>query len=73
MGYGKKGWFKTYIQMMKNSFKYDHGKRGKWHSRGLSLLFAIIWRIFVVVLFVIIPLFVIAAVPLIVLKCMGII
>lgn len=75
MGYGKKGWFKTYITMMKNSFNYAKnvttkiGKE-KWYSRGLSLLFAILWHIFIFIVFIGLPILV---VTLIVLKIVGVI
>ena len=59
MGYGKKGWFKTYWTMMCNSFKYASNsvsRHDHWISRGLSLLFAIVWYIFIIIVFIGVPL-----------------
>lgn len=72
MGYGKKGWFKTYITMMKNSFEYAKNSVSKhehWVTRGLALLFAIIWYIFTIVIFILLPF----SILLIVLKLVGVI
>ena len=58
MGYGKKGWFKTYIKMMNNSFKYaanSVSKHDHWLARGFSLLFAIIWYIVTLAIFIGVP------------------
>ncbi len=58
MGYGKKGWFKTYITMMRNSFQYaahSKSRHNHWIARGFSLLFAIIWYIFTITVFIILP------------------
>lgn len=58
MGYGKKGWFKTYITMMQNSFNYASNsvsKHDSWIARGFSLLFAIIWYIVTIAIFIGIP------------------
>ena len=63
MGYGKKGWFKTYITMMKNSFEYARNSKSRhdhWVARGFSLLFSIIMHIFTIVVFILLPLLIIA-------------
>ena len=63
MGYGKKGWFKTYITMMHNSFQYaKNSKRhhDHWIARAFSLLFSILMYIFTIAVFIIVPLLIIA-------------
>ena len=58
MGYGNKGWFSTYIQMMCNSFNYASNsvsRRQHWIARAFSILFAIIWHIVTIVIFIGIP------------------
>lgn len=65
MGYGKKGWFSTYITMMKNSFEYASKSvthHDKWITRGLSLLFAIIWYIFTIFVFIVVPILIVVAI-----------
>lgn len=69
MGYGNKGWFKTYITMMANSFEYARNSASKhdvWIARAFSLLFSIIWYIFTIIVFIILPLAIIV-VPIILL------
>ena len=59
MGYGRRGWFKSYITMMKNSFQYASNSTTKhkhWIARAFALMFSIIWYIVTIAIFVIIPL-----------------
>jgi len=58
MGYGKKGWFLTYFTMMQNSFKYaaNSGTAGeKWFTRGLALIFSLVWFVFTIFVFIGLP------------------
>lgn len=60
MGYGKIGWFNTYINMMKNSFEYANNSvsnRDHWIARAFALLFALVWYVFTIVVFILVPLF----------------
>ena len=61
MGYGKKGWFKTYIDMIGYSFEYSRGlaTNQKWIIRFFAQLFSVIWHIFVISVFIILPIFII--------------
>ena len=64
MGYGKKGWFKTYLTMIRNSFEYASNsvsKHDHWLARAFALLFAIIWYIVTIVVFIAIPIVAIIA------------
>ncbi|MBN2876139.1 MAG: hypothetical protein JXL85_00625 [Bacilli bacterium] len=65
MAYGKgdKGWFKTYVTAMKNSFKYAERTvdttHQKWITRGFAILFSLIWYLFTCVVFIVLPIMVI--------------